>query len=125
MCPAAPAARNSGDISGGFAVGGFAGRVYLSRYFIHETQFVFFTLAIVVASLRYYDTRNPTYLLLASASAALLFATKETSIISMGVLLIAFGVTHGYRRFYRNAIAPASGKSRRGRFAEGRGQEVH
>jgi uncharacterized protein (TIGR03663 family) len=89
------------------------GAVYLSRYFIHETQFVFFTLAIVVAGLRFYDTRNPTYLLLASASAALLFATKETSIISMGVLLIAFGVTHGYRRFYRNAVAPASGKSRR------------
>ena len=52
------------------------GAVYLSRYFIHETQFAFFTLGIVVAGLRFYDTRNPTWLVLASASAALLFATK-------------------------------------------------
>ena len=89
------------------------GAVYLSRYFIHETQFVFFTLGIVVAGFRFYDTRNPTYLLLASASAALLFATKETSIISMGVLLIAFGVTHGYRRFYRKRRSPRPARGTR------------
>jgi len=32
------------------------GAVYLSRYFIHESLFVFFTLGIVVAALKYYDT---------------------------------------------------------------------
>jgi uncharacterized protein (TIGR03663 family) len=84
------------------------GAVYLSRYFIHETQFVFFTLGIVVFGLRFYDTRNPTWLILASASAALLFATKETAMISAGVLLIAFALTH----FYRKAVAP-SRKARR------------
>ncbi len=89
------------------------GAVYLSRYFIHETQFVFFTLGIVVFGLRFYDTRNPTWLVLASASAALLFATKETALISMGVLLIAFGLTHVYRRLFRKAIAQPSAKSRR------------
>lgn len=89
------------------------GAVYLSRYFIHETLFVFFTFGIVVAGLRFCDTRNPTYLMLASASAALLFATKETAMISAGVLLIAFGVTHVYRRFFRKAIARPAGKSRR------------
>lgn len=89
------------------------GAVYLSRYFIHEMHFVFFTLGIVVAGLRFYDTRNPTYLLLASASAALLFATKETAMISAGVLLIAFVLTHVYRRLFRKAIAPPSGKARR------------
>jgi uncharacterized protein (TIGR03663 family) len=88
------------------------GAVYLSRYFIHETHFVFFTLAIVVFGLRFYDTRNPTWLILASASAALLFATKETALISMGVLLIAFGLTHVYRRLFRKARAQSSGKSR-------------
>ena len=74
------------------------GAVYLSRYFIHETQFVFFTLGIVVAGLYFYERRNPFYLMLASASAALLFATKETAMISAGVLLIAFGMTVLYLR---------------------------
>lgn len=87
------------------------GAVYLSRYFIHETQFVFFTLAIVVAGLRFYDTRNPVYLVLASASAALLFATKETAFVSAGVLLIAFASTHIYRRLFR--AATSSGRARR------------
>lgn len=89
------------------------GAVYLSRYFIHETQFAFFTLGIVVCGLRFYDTRNPTWLVLASTSAALLFATKETALISMGVLLIAFGLTHFYRRLFPKAVAQPTGKSRR------------
>ena len=91
------------------------GAVYLSRYFIHETQFAFFTLGIVVFGIRFYDDRQPLWLMLASSSAALLFATKETAMISVAVLLIAFGLTHIYRRLFRKAIAqpqPAS-KSRK------------
>jgi uncharacterized protein (TIGR03663 family) len=65
------------------------GAVYLSRYFIHESLFVFFTLAIVVAALKYYDSGRAVYLILASISAALLVATKETWIINAPVLLIA------------------------------------
>jgi uncharacterized protein (TIGR03663 family) len=100
-------------LSAGLLLAVSPGAVYLSRYFIHETQFVFFTLGIVVFGLRFYDTRNPTWLLLASASAALLFATKETAMISVGVLLIAFGLTHVYRRFFRKALAQPGGKGRR------------
>src|SRR5712664_3426693 len=40
------------------------GAVYLSRYFIHETLFVFFTLGLVVAALKFYERRNPVYLML-------------------------------------------------------------
>lgn len=100
-------------LSAGLMLAVSPGAVYLSRYYIHETQFVFFTLGIVVAGLRYYDTRNPTYLLLASASAALLFATKETAMISAGVLLIAFASTHVYRWLYRATMGSPSGKSRK------------
>ena len=100
-------------LSAGLLLAVSPGAVYLSRYFIHETQFVFFTLGIVVFGLRFYDTRNPTWLLLASASAALLFATKETAMISAGVLLIAFALTHVYRRLFRKALAPTSVKGRR------------
>ena len=81
------------------------GAVYLSRYFIHESLFVFFTLGIVVASLKYYEEGHAVYLILAAASAALLFATKETWIISVGVLFIALVATHVYRRL-RRIIAP-------------------
>ena len=72
------------------------GAVYLSRYFIHETLFVFFTLGIVVAVMRFYDERNAAYLIPAAASASLLFATKETAMISVGVLIIALVMTWLY-----------------------------
>jgi uncharacterized protein (TIGR03663 family) len=74
------------------------GDVYISRYFIHEAHFVFFTLAIVVAALRYYESADPIYLLLASLSAALLFATKETAIISVAVLGLALAFAYVYMR---------------------------
>ncbi len=73
------------------------GAVYLSRYFIHETLFVFFTLGLVVAALKFYEQARLLYLILAAISAALLFATKETAIISAGVLVIALIITPVYR----------------------------
>ncbi len=69
------------------------GAVYMSRYFIHESLFVFFTLGFIVAMLRYCDTSKAVYLFAASASAALLFATKETAGLSVGVLVTAFFAT--------------------------------
>jgi uncharacterized protein (TIGR03663 family) len=74
------------------------GFVFFSRYFIHEVLFAFFTLAVVVAVWRYGETRQPRYLLLASASAALLGATKETWVITVGVWLIALPCTAAYFR---------------------------
>jgi len=87
------------------------GAVYLSRYFIHETLFVFFTLGIVVAGLKFYEDRNPIYLILASASAAMLFATKETAMISAAVLLIAFGLTWVYPKLLGRTGPNFSGAS--------------
>ncbi|HKP37529.1 MAG TPA: flippase activity-associated protein Agl23 [Pyrinomonadaceae bacterium] len=69
------------------------GAVYLSRYFIHESLYVFFTLGIVVAAVKYYDTGAASYLILAALSAGLMVATKETWIINGPVLLIAFLTT--------------------------------
>ena len=74
------------------------GAVYLSRYFIHESLFVFFTLGIVVAALKYYDSGRAAYLILAAISAALMVATKETWIINAPVLLIALITTNIYFR---------------------------
>jgi uncharacterized protein (TIGR03663 family) len=89
------------------------GAVYLSRYFIHETLFVFFTLGIVVAVVRFYDERNSAYLIPAAASAALLFATKETAMISAGVLLIAYLTTGAYIWLLRGAGVPSAPKRSR------------
>ena len=72
------------------------GAVYLSRYFIHESLFVFFTFGIVVAGLKYYDTARGGYLILAAVSAALMVATKETWIMNGPVLLIALVCTAVY-----------------------------
>jgi uncharacterized protein (TIGR03663 family) len=99
------------------------GNVFISRYFIHESLFVFFTLALVVAALRYYETAHPLYLMLASASAGLLFATKETAIISAGVLLIAWGLTVVYLRISGRGAGSARerGQGSRGK-SSGRGR---
>jgi uncharacterized protein (TIGR03663 family) len=74
------------------------GAIYLSRYFIHESLFVFFTLGIVVAALKSYDTGRSVYLILASISTALMVATKETWIMNGPVLLIALVTTSIYFR---------------------------
>ena len=103
-------------LSAGLLLAISPGAVYLSRYYIHESLFVFFTLGIVVAAILFYDKRNPTYLTAAGASAALLFATKETAMISAGVLIIALALTLVYGHFNRTAFAPAIPKrSRAGR----------
>src|SRR6185503_2896223 len=91
------------------------GAVYLSRYFIHETLFVFFTLGIVVAALFFYEERKPSYLILGAVSASLLFATKETAFISVGVLIIALASTLIYVYLYRRGFAPPPGKPSRAR----------
>ena len=88
--------------AGALAAAAFAtvspGFVYFSRYFIHEILFVFFSLGIIVALLRYRETGKKHYLMLASASAAMLFTTKETWIITAGVWLIAIPCTMTYLR---------------------------
>src|SRR5262245_10907652 len=66
------------------------GSMFYARYFIHETLFVFFTLAIVVGVLRFYETSRTVYLILTAIAAALLFATKETAFVSVITLLLAW-----------------------------------
>jgi len=65
------------------------GAVYFSRYFIHEMLLVCFTVATVVAAVMWWRSGRSVYLYLAAASSGLMFATKETAIISAGVLIIA------------------------------------
>lgn len=95
------------------------GAVYLSRYFIHETLFVFFTFGLVVAVLKYYEDGHPVYLILASISAAMMFATKETAVISLGVLLIALAITLIYPRLRRTSVVKRDRNKKSGTSATG------
>ncbi len=100
------------------------GAVYLSRYFIHESLFVFFTLGIVVAAVFFYEERKPSYLIFGAMSASLLFATKETAFISVGVLIIAFALTFLYVYLYRRGFAPPPDKPGRAKGSVSRLQSV-
>lgn len=92
------------------------GAIYLSRYYIHETLFVFFALGLVVAAVKYYESTHPIYLVLASISAALLFATKETFIINVPVIVLALISTKVYERLRFGSRGPQKrSKKDRGR----------
>ncbi|HEY8459486.1 MAG TPA: flippase activity-associated protein Agl23 [Blastocatellia bacterium] len=65
------------------------GLVYFSRDFIHEMPFGCFSLGIVVGAWRYVESKNALWLMFMAASAGLLFATKETAIITAIVMIIA------------------------------------
>jgi uncharacterized protein (TIGR03663 family) len=75
------------------------GAIYYSRYFIHEAPLVCFSLGLVVSLLLYLDVRRPAWLLAVAAFAALIFATKETGVITIAVLAIAAVVGHRYVAF--------------------------
>jgi len=85
------------------------GFVFFSRYFIHEVLFVFFSLGSVVAWLWFRETGKQKYLMLASASLALLGATKETWLLTVAVWLVAIPCTAIYCRMRRTPpLAAAS-----------------
>jgi uncharacterized protein (TIGR03663 family) len=88
------------------------GAVFYSRYFIHETLFVFFTVGIVVAALRFRETKEVLYLMLAVASAAMLFATKETAFISVGVLALSTLVAWAYLRVVKGPAVASDAEAR-------------
>jgi uncharacterized protein (TIGR03663 family) len=90
------------------------GAVYLSRYFIHESLFVFFMFGIIVAAVKYYDTGAGVYLILAAISAALMTATKETWVINAPVLLIALITTNVYFWLRKKMTAPHGNESGEG-----------
>ncbi len=65
------------------------GMVFFSRYAIHEMLLVCFTLALVLASWRWWETGRARFLLAAAIAAAGMFTTKETAIITVVVLALA------------------------------------
>jgi uncharacterized protein (TIGR03663 family) len=74
--------------------------VFYSRYFIHEMLLVFFTALLLGSLWRYFQTRHGEWAVLAGASVGLMYATKETFVITLAAIAIA-------------AIAMYAGRARR------------
>lgn len=72
------------------------GLVYYSRDYIHEMIFGGLSLCVVVGAVRYREEQRFRWLALGALGAALLFATKETAMITAGVLTLAVPCAAGW-----------------------------
>lgn len=95
------------------------GATYAPGFYPYALALILFSVGVLLVLLRRYDGPRSIYLVLAAVSAGLLFATKETAFISVGVLLIAWPMAWGYASFAaRGGLfggrEPAHGKRARG-----------
>lgn len=58
------------------------GFVYYNGSYIHETLFVFFTCLLVTSVMKFFQTKKDAWIVAAIASSALLYATKETALLT-------------------------------------------
>ncbi len=63
--------------------------VFYSRYFIHEMLLVFFTALTLGAGWRYAQTRSALWAVVAGAGLGLMFATKETFVLTLAAMGLA------------------------------------
>jgi uncharacterized protein (TIGR03663 family) len=74
--------------------------VFYSRDYIHEMPLVFFTFLAIVSGWCYWRTRKIAWALLAGGGVGLMWATKETFVIS----LAAAGLALGLNQFWNRAL---------------------
>jgi predicted membrane-bound mannosyltransferase len=65
---------------------------YYSRYFIHETALVLFSFGALLAACRYRRAPGPGPAVLAGVCAGLMLATKETAVLALASMLVAFAL---------------------------------
>lgn len=71
--------------------------VFYSRYFIHEMLLVAFTLLLLGGAWRYGRTRHPGWAAVAGAGLGLMYATKETFVLTLGAMGLAGAVLRAWR----------------------------
>jgi uncharacterized protein (TIGR03663 family) len=87
--------------------------VFYSRYFIHEMLLVFFTLLTLAAGWRYVQSRKAIWAGLTGAGVGLMFATKETFVLTLAAMCFALIATRLWNHWrLQRAGAPASGTAR-------------
>jgi uncharacterized protein (TIGR03663 family) len=79
--------------------------VYYSRYFIHEMLLVFFTLLTLAAGWRYWRTRHARWAAVTGLGAGLMFATKETFVLSIAAMGFSALATFWWNRWRRQRSA--------------------
>jgi len=82
--------------------------VFYSRYFIHEMLLIFFTLLTLAAGWRYAQSRRPGWAVTAGAAMGLMFATKETFVLSLAALLFALIATRVWNRWRARRSQPSA-----------------
>ncbi len=86
--------------------------VFYSRYFIHETLLVFFTLAAIATGWRYVRTGRLAWCVAAGACVGLMQATKETCVIAYAAMATGLVLLWACRRATERRSAPdASGQA--------------
>jgi uncharacterized protein (TIGR03663 family) len=66
--------------------------VFYSRYYIPEMLLVYFTFGVIVCGYRYTRNKKWIWALLTGIFAGLCFATKETSVIAFGAVVVALAI---------------------------------
>lgn len=79
--------------------------VFYSRYYIHETLLVFFTMCFLGASWKYFRTMRTAWAIVAGASLGLMHATKETFVLALLAMIAAIGLLLVLQRRRSTAIA--------------------
>lgn len=75
--------------------------VFYSRYFIHETLLVFFTLVVLAAGWRYTQSRRVGWAVLTGAGLGLMYATKETFVLAVAAMGAAVVLTALWNHWLR------------------------
>ena len=86
--------------------------VFFSRYYIQETLLVFFMLAVLGFGWRYARSRRMGWVLAAGAAVGMMYATKETWILSAAAAVLAAGLTWGWSRLYDPQVPGPNSPSR-------------
>jgi len=74
--------------------------VFYGRYYIHEMLLVFFTFLALASGWRYWRSRRIGWALLLGASLGMMFATKETFIITLAAAGLALGLNQIWNRMF-------------------------
>lgn len=90
------------------------GMLFFSRYYIHEMMLLFCMLGLIVSVDRYCVSRGQAWLFSATASAAMMFATKETAAPMLVVLVLAWGCAWIWMKLAGGG-SPASSEKPKGR----------
>lgn len=88
--------------------------VFYSRYFIHEMLLIFFSLLKLAAGWRYSRTRKLSWAILAGAGLGLMFATKETFVLTLAAMFFALLAERLWNRRQQSAspLSPEAKKRR-------------